>query len=238
MGLELNLPNTPQNVRADEGELFTQFSLIYEALRKLADNVTASTEDTTDDETSTPTQVTNTFNGIQVYIQNTSPGSSPYKYIWVETGLGSGGTQYKLWFWDGTSQQLIIDPFATTNVNPFQKGAAWDCGGAVVLIAADCKEINTRVQRSGTIRKWTILTEAVAGSVEFDVWKTTFAAGPPSAANSICSADYPSITAAVKGEKTDLSLWSSTTVNVGNMLTFKVRSVSTFTWVAIILDIQ
>lgn len=238
MALDLKLPNTPQDIRLDEDNLFTHFNLIYNALKRIADNVTETDTGTgTTEEVTPPVIASNEFNGIQTYIQDGSPGVLSHKYLWVQTGLGSGADQYKFWFFDGTTIKLIVDPF-TNSANAFQKGADWDCGGAVALIAGDCKEISTRLQRSGTIKKWTIIGESAAGSAEFDVWKTTFGLAPPNSSHTIVNGDYPSITAGVVAQKSNLSLWTTTTVSNGDILTFKVRSCSTFTWVCILLDIQ
>lgn len=44
----------------------------------------------------------NGTNGFGVYVQDTLPVSNEDKYIWVQTGLGTGGTDYTFWIEDGT----------------------------------------------------------------------------------------------------------------------------------------
>lgn len=98
MAIDLNLPNTPQDVRLDEGNLFTQFSLIYEALRRISEN-TEATE--TPVEPEIPEIPTPEFNGIPIYIQHDAPANPPTKYLWIQTGIGSGGNDWTFWFEDG-----------------------------------------------------------------------------------------------------------------------------------------
>lgn len=40
--------------------------------------------------------------GQQVYVQDTQPTGTPEVYFWLQTGLGSGGDDWTLWFEDGT----------------------------------------------------------------------------------------------------------------------------------------
>lgn len=44
--------------------------------------------------------VTNGSNNL--FVQNGAPGSPPATYLWIQTGLGTGGTDMTFWVEDGT----------------------------------------------------------------------------------------------------------------------------------------
>lgn len=40
--------------------------------------------------------------GVQnLFVQNTAPVSPPTTYVWIQTGLGTSGTDFTFWFEDG-----------------------------------------------------------------------------------------------------------------------------------------
>lgn len=84
-----------------------------------------------------------------------------------------------------------------------------------------------------TITGWTLLsTDGTTGSIVIDVWKNTYANFPPTVANTITSTDKPTISSAVKGQNTAVSVWT-TSVAKGDILYFNVGSVTSLKRVAI-----
>jgi hypothetical protein len=94
-------------------------------------------------------------------------------------------------------------------------------GANVVLTGAKAYNF---IPYKGTLTSWEI-TADVAGSIELDVWKGTFADYPLSAVNSICAGNYPALIGVIKGQG-DMTGWSSAAVEAGNYLQMNVRSVS------------
>lgn len=92
----------------------------------------------------------------------------------------------------------------------------------------------TQVPFGGTICRWTMFAD-VAGSVVFDVWKDVFANYPPDVADSIAGTGKPTLSSAITGESSDLSLWSSVAVEPGDIVGFNVDSASTLTRVTLLV---
>lgn len=84
-----------------------------------------------------------------------------------------------------------------------------------------------------TITGWT-LTADQTGSIVIDVWKDTYANFPPTVADTIAGTEKPTISAAVKGQDTSLSTWT-TSVAAGDMLRFNVDSVTDITACTLVL---
>ena len=75
-----------------------------------------------------------------------------------------------------------------------------------------------------------------SGSVVVDVWKETFAAYPPTNADSITASAVPTIVTADKSEDTVLTGWT-TALAAGDILYFNVDSASAITWVLVSLRV-
>jgi hypothetical protein len=76
----------------------------------------------------------------------------------------------------------------------------------------------------------------VTGSVVVDVWKDTYSNFPPTAADSICGASKPTITAGTKYTDSTLTGWT-TTINAGDIIAFAIDSVASITRLTISLTI-
>jgi hypothetical protein len=74
------------------------------------------------------------------------------------------------------------------------------------------------------------------GSIRVDLWKTTYAAFPPTSGNHIDASAPATISAATKSEDTTLTGWS-TAVSAGDVLRFNVYSCSTITRCTVVLDV-
>ena len=87
-----------------------------------------------------------------------------------------------------------------------------------------------------TITRVTALADQ-SGSIVVDIWKDTYAAFPPTDADSITSATPPTITAAQKSQNSTLTGWT-TAIAAGDILAFNVDSCTTITRVTISLKVE
>jgi len=85
-----------------------------------------------------------------------------------------------------------------------------------------------------TITGWTILADQV-GSIVIDVWKDTYANFPPTVADTIAGSEKPTLSSAQKNQDLTLTTWT-TSIAAGDVLGFKVDSVSTVNRVTLILQ--
>lgn len=92
------------------------------------------------------------------------------------------------------------------------------------------------VPYQGNVTGWRILGDDT-GSIEVDIWKCPFADYPPTVADTICGGTYPSVTASVTGEGSDLSDWTTTFAD-GEIFGFNIISISTFKKITIVLTIS
>lgn len=86
-----------------------------------------------------------------------------------------------------------------------------------------------------TINSMTLVADQV-GSVVVDIWKTPFAAFPPTSSNSITASDKPTLASAASATDAALTGWT-TTINAGDILRFNVNSAATVTRATLILQI-
>lgn len=84
-----------------------------------------------------------------------------------------------------------------------------------------------------TITGWT-MTGDQSGSIVIDVWKDTYANYPPTVADTITASDKPTISAATKGQDLAPTGWT-TAVAAGDVLGFNVDSITTLTYVTLII---
>ena len=85
------------------------------------------------------------------------------------------------------------------------------------------------------ITSWVLMADQ-AGSVTIDLWKSSFANYPPSAANSITVSAKPGIAADVKAFSSTLTGWA-TAIGAGDILAFNVDAASAITRVSIGLTV-
>lgn len=86
---------------------------------------------------------------------------------------------------------------------------------------------------TGNITRWTLVANE-SGSLVVDVWKTTFAAAPPTIADTIAGSEKPTLTAAQVDDDDDLTTWDIE-VTRGDVLGFNVDSVATIKRAALAL---
>jgi hypothetical protein len=109
-------------------------------------------------------------------------------------------------------------------------GAIFDGGGAAI---SGTPEVDIQVPAAGTITGWTILAD-VTGSATIDVRRTTYAGYPPTPSDSIVGSSPPTLASGVKAQGSPTG-WS-TSLAAGDILRFRVTSVSTVTRLAVILN--
>src|SRR4030095_10563342 len=93
---------------------------------------------------------------------------------------------------------------------------------------------------AGTITAATVLSTDAAvtsGSIVIDVWKDTYANYPPTVADTITASAKPTLSSATKSRDTTLTGWT-TAITAGDILGFKVDSVTTLTRVTLSLTVQ
>jgi hypothetical protein len=121
-------------------------------------------------------------------------------------------------FWDNTiaSITFIIDGGGST-ITTGQKGH--------LEIPFDCE-----------IESVTLLADQT-GSIVIDIWKDTYANFPPTADDSICGGNKPTLSNAQKYQDSTLNGWTKT-INAGDILAFNVDSASTITRLTIALKVK
>lgn len=87
-----------------------------------------------------------------------------------------------------------------------------------------------------TIVGWTLLADQ-SGSMVVDVWKDTYAAYPPTVADTITGADKPTISAATKGQNQTVTLWTRV-IAAGDVIGFNVDSCATITRAHLIIRVD
>jgi hypothetical protein len=90
---------------------------------------------------------------------------------------------------------------------------------------------------SGTIVAWVVFADQI-GDIQVDVWKDTYDNYPPTVADSIPGSDKPRLVSQIKNRNTNLTGWTDTTVNAGDIFAFNIDSVSTITRVTVHLKIM
>ncbi len=81
------------------------------------------------------------------------------------------------------------------------------------------------------------LTADQNGSIQVDIWRSTYAAFPPTDANSITGGHEPKITAGNKSEDATLTGWT-TALSEGDILAFNVDSAATITKLTVNLHVR
>jgi hypothetical protein len=115
----------------------------------------------------------------------------------------------------------------TDNARTSALGYTIDGGGDP--IATGIAGMGLVVPYACTLVDWTLLAD-VSGAIKIDVWRDTYANFPPTNADSMTNGNEPEIAASgVKAQDTDLSNWTSVTVNAGDILYFNVDSCTAIT---------
>jgi hypothetical protein len=127
----------------------------------------------------------------------------------------------------GANGTLTVSSSVTRSV-----GVTFDGGGSAITALS---KADIRVPYAGTITAVTMLADQV-GSIVVDIWKDTYAAFPPTGADSITAAAKPTITADDQSVDTTLVGWT-TAITANDCLRFNVDSCATITRCTLILTV-
>lgn len=103
-------------------------------------------------------------------------------------------------------------------------GCSGDAGEGATLTLGTKYYVS--VAEDFTINEWQLRSgDNTSGDIEFDVWKKT--GGIPTALDSICNGNYPSLSSQTYNSDTDISDWSDLSFTKGDVVCFYVRNNST-----------
>ena len=97
-----------------------------------------------------------------------------------------------------------------------------DGGGAAITTGV---KLDVTMPFNGTIVDWTILADQT-GSIQFDLWKVTYANFPATVANTITASAKPVLSAAAKATSSTLTGWT-TAITAGDVIRINVDSAAT-----------
>jgi hypothetical protein len=188
-----------------------------------------------------PTRLAAGTNGHVLTLSSGSP-------IWAASGGGGGGMTNPMTnigdiiigstsgspirLGAGSNGQVLSlssgSPVWSTEKGSF--GVTFDGQGGVVSVG---KTDWVSIPYNCTITGWEITADQI-GSCVIDVWKSTFAAFPPTVANSIAGSEKPTLASARTNRDVSLSpAWA--TVTAGDCIMFYVESCSTLTKINLIV---
>ena len=121
----------------------------------------------------------------------------------------------------------------STNIKTLSLTFIIDGGGSVITTN---QKGHLEIPFACTIKRVTMMAD-VSGSIVVDIWKDTYAAFPPTNADSITAAAPPTISAAQKSQDSTLTGWT-TAIAAGDILAFNVDSCATITRVTISLKVE
>jgi hypothetical protein len=157
------------------------------------------------------------------FVPDPAAGIQPL-YAWYETDTGSLYIYYTSW--------VLVSAGASANSKTLV--CAVDGGGSVISTGI---KSDIRVPFGATITGFTVLADTT-GNIVFDIWDTTYAAYPPTVANSITGTTAkPTITGAVKTTSTILTGWV-TTINAGDCIRFNVDTCTTITRAVLVVEVD
>jgi len=171
-----------------------------------------------------------TFKIVQDFVNSGDPGITLYEFTGADmeqarvdnlfiraTFDGDRWFLQKLNFGGGEDTiQFVIDGGGTT-ITTGEKGH--------IEVPFDCN-----------ITGWSLLANQT-GSIVVDVWKDTYASFPPTVLDTIAGTEKPTLSAALKNQDLALTTWI-TALNKGDVLAFKVDSVSSVQRVTIVLKVS
>lgn len=120
-----------------------------------------------------------------------------------------------------------------TALRPAMMNVVIDGGGATITTGI---KLDVTVPFDCTIQGWTILGDQ-SGSIQFDIWKTSYANAPPNVGNTITASSKPIVSTAAKATSTVLTGWT-TSITAGDVLRFNVDSITTMQRVTLALKLQ
>jgi hypothetical protein len=146
-----------------------------------------------------------------------------YKFV-VKTATGG-----EVW----TQDHIYLNPAAALDRTATYGITIETCAGSEITpgIYGDLE-----IPCNSVITQWTVLADR-DGSAVLDVWRSTYAAFPPTATETITGGSLPTLLSGVKAQDTVLAGWT-TTLLAGDILRFNVNSASTVTRLQLQLTVR
>jgi hypothetical protein len=155
---------------------------------------------------------------------STTSGAASSVGVIAQPGVFAIALTAKVGAGAGTVTAWVFPPFYGLTDAPIELNFAE--GGAVLStgIKADIS-----VPYDATIGSWRLLADQV-GSIVFDIWRDTYAAYPPTVADTITGTDKPTLSAVIKNENAGpLTNWGAVTLSKGETLRINIDSCATIT---------
>jgi hypothetical protein len=130
----------------------------------------------------------------------------------------------------GPSSNYTVD--LSNNVRTAAIGVVIDGGGSDITTG---EKVEILVPFSASIQSWTVLADR-SGSINIDVWKSTFSSYPPTSASKITGPIRPFISNSIKNTSSTLTGWT-TTLSKNDTLKFYVSSSSTVQRINLTLEL-
>jgi len=118
-----------------------------------------------------------------------------------------------------TAPTVIITPLRADIIQVVDIVVQFNGGGAAIATGVGGY---LPVDFDGEIIGWTLVGDQ-SGSMVVDVWKDTYANYPPTVGDSIAASAKPTISAAIKGQSSTLTGWT-TTFSAGDVFGFNIDS--------------
>lgn len=155
------------------------------------------------------------------------PRNNPSGYI-TGVDLSSYATTGYVTGVSGYLQNQILPPLNSGSI-----GAIFDGGGSTLSTGF---KGYVRVPFNAYIQSWEIVGNQT-GSIQVDIWKSSYAAFPPTSGNTIAGSEKPFIATGVKNQDASLTTWT-TGLSGGDWLAFNVNSCSGLSFASLSIQIK
>jgi hypothetical protein len=150
---------------------------------------------------------------------------------WTALGGGGGGATGPTGQTGAAS--TVPGPTGATGAVSTSFGIVIDGGG---LVLSTGMKGFVSMPYDATITGWDIFADQT-GSVQIDVWKTSYAGFPPSVANTIAGSQKPLLSSAQKNTSSGVGTWT-TAIAAGDVIAFNVDSASVVTKVTVVIKVS
>ena len=137
-----------------------------------------------------------------------------------------------------TSEQIVsafIARIGNLTVPTQIRGATFTRPQGSIIVPV--RDVDIYIPKKSSIKGVSISTKGGIGSCVVDIWKDTTANYPPTAADTICAAAKPAISAGIVMVDTTLTGWT-TALNAGDWLTFHLETSLAFSSIFVTLQLE
>lgn len=161
---------------------------------------------------------------------------------WRDVPLATGGSaipataegDFLIDTGDGLEAVNFEDMVTALGTFPLLRGACFS--GYNRSVGVPVNDVSIPVLFDATVKRVIVLTQGGTGSCVLDIYKQAYASYPPDSGDSITAAAKPTIAGGIKYTDSTLTGWT-TSVSNGDVLTFHLVSSTTFTAVAIFVEL-